>query len=198
MPIWNTLARARQSSRRGFLSRAGAAMGALVVGSNSSAAASPPRQPTCGATRQSTATEHQRIVRRFVEEFRAKGNLAAADDTADPRIQGITGLKPSGPIDGPDEYKQIIALFADAFPPVEPLAIVDQFSAGNRVVTRFRARQRHVKDFLGLAASNRVVLFDETHVARLRDGKIIENIVGGTGLEFAMLMAPVLAPMILK
>jgi predicted ester cyclase len=198
MSIWNALARARLSSRRGFLSRAGATMGALVVGSNSSIAASPPSQPACDATQQATVTEDQRTVRRFVEEFLAKGNLAAADDTADPRIQGITGLKPSGPIDGLDEYKQIMAQFAAAFPSVEPLTIVDQFAAGNRVVTRFRARQRHAKDFLGLAASNRVILFDETHVARLRDGKIIENIVGGIALEFAMLMAPVLAPMILK
>jgi hypothetical protein len=31
-----------------------------------------------------------------------------------------------------------------------------------------------------------------------RQGKIIENIVGGISLEFEMLMAPVLAPMILK
>jgi hypothetical protein len=33
---------------------------------------------------------------------------------------------------------------------------------------------------------------------RLRDGKIVENIVSATNLEFEMLMAPVLIPLILK
>ena len=43
-----------------------------------------------------------------------------------------------------------------------------------------------------------VILFDETHVARLKDGLIVENIVSATNLEFEMLMAPVLSPMILR
>ena len=32
---------------------------------------------------------------------------------------------------------------------------------------------------------------------RIRDGKIVENVVSATNLEFEMLMAPVLGPMIL-
>jgi hypothetical protein len=60
------------------------------------------------------------------------------------------------------------------------------------------ALEKLFKDFFGLPASGRVILFDETHVARLRDGVIVENIVSATNLEFEMLMAPVLAPMILK
>lgn len=142
------------------------------------------------------------IVTRFITEFLGNAYLAAADETAHEHIQGITGLKPQGPIDGREEYKQIIAMFVDAFQPVpgEPLKIIDQFESadGTRVVTRFHSRQRHVKEFFGVPASNRVILFDETHVARLRDGKIVENIVSATNLEFEMLMAPVLTPMILK
>src|SRR6202022_445104 len=136
--------------------------------------------------------------RRSVEEFLGKEDLAAADDTADPLIQGITGLKPDGPINGLSEYKQIIKAFVDALPALEPLRIVDQFAAGDRVVTRFRSRQQHAREFLGLAPTSRVVLFDEIHVAKLRSGKIIENIAAGISLEFEMLFAPILAPMILK
>ncbi|BDG73533.1 ester cyclase [Roseomonas fluvialis] len=139
-------------------------------------------------------------VRRFVEDFLGRADLAAADVTADPRIQGITGLKPMGPIDGLAEYKGIIQAFVAAFPAEEPVRIIDQFASadGTRVVTRFHSRQRHAADFFGVAATNRVILFDETHVARLRDGRIVENIVSATNLEFEMLMAPVLAPMILR
>lgn len=49
-----------------------------------------------------------------------------------------------------------------------------------------------------MAATNRAILFDGTHVARLLDGRIIENIVSATNLELERLMAPVLSPLILK
>ncbi len=142
---------------------------------------------------------NMQIVTRFTEEFLGRGDVAAADATAHPAIQGITGLKPMGPIDGLAEYKAIVTAFSAAFPAVEPLRIIDQFESadGTRVVTRFHSRQRHAGDFFGVAATNRVILFDETHVARLRDGLIVENIVSATNLEFEMLMAPVLTPMIL-
>jgi predicted ester cyclase len=140
------------------------------------------------------------IVRRFTEEFLGRADLAAADATMHPDIRGVTGLKPMGPIEGIDEYKATLTGFVDAFPAQSPVEIIDQFASadGTRVVTRFHSHQRHAKDYFGIAATNRVILFDETHVARLIDGKIIENIVSATNLEFEMLMAPVLSPMILK
>lgn len=138
------------------------------------------------------------VVSRFIQDFLGRGDLDAADATLDPRVQGITGLKPTGPIDGAQEYKAIVAGFVAAFPAESPVKIIDQFAAGDRVVTRFHSLQRHAGDYFGIAPTGRVILFDETHVARLRDGRIVENIVSATNLEFEMLMAPVLAPMILK
>ncbi len=139
------------------------------------------------------------IVRRFTIEFLGRADLMAAEATMHPDIRGVTGLKPIGPIEGIDEYKAILTGFVDAFPAESPVEIIDQFESadGTRVVTRFHSRQRHAKEYYGIAATNRVILFDETHVARLKDGKIIENIVSATNLEFEMLMAPVLSPMIL-
>lgn len=140
------------------------------------------------------------IVTRFITEFLGRGDLAVADALLDERVQGITGLKPTGPIDGREEYKAIVSAFVDAFPAEEPLRIIDQFTSadGTRVVTRFHSRQRHAKAFFGFEATGRIILFDETHVARVREGRIVENIVSATNLEFEMLMAPVLTPMILK
>ncbi len=145
-------------------------------------------------------TTNTDIVRRFVLEFLGKADMAVADETLHPRVQGITGLKPQGPIDGRDEYKATIAAFVDAFPAESPVEILDQFASadGTRVVTRFHSRQRHAKSFFGVAATNRVILFDETHVARVENRLIVENIVSATNLEFEMLMAPVLTPLILK
>jgi predicted ester cyclase len=144
--------------------------------------------------------DHLSIVRTFVEDFLGRADLAAADATAHPDICGITGLKPMGPIEGLEEYKAILTGFVAAFPAEAPVEIIDQFASadGTRVVTRFHSRQRHAQDYFGIAATNRVILFDETHVARLRDGLIVENIVSATNLEFEMLMAPVLSLMILR
>ncbi|GAB4460105.1 MAG: hypothetical protein OHK0029_23580 [Armatimonadaceae bacterium] len=140
------------------------------------------------------------IVTRFIVEFLGKADFTAADETAHPQIQGITGLKPQGPIDGLEEYKQTIAAFVEAFPAEGALEIIEQFESkdGTKVVTRFHSRQRHAREFFGIPATNRVILFDETHVATLEDGKIVRNVVSATNLEFEMLMAPVLTPLILK
>lgn len=137
------------------------------------------------------------LVRRFTLDFLGRADMAAADATLDPDVRAFTGLKPDGPIEGLEAYKAVIADFVAAFPAESPVEIIDQFEAGDRVVTRFHSRQRHSRDFFGIPATDRVILFDETHVARIRDGRIVENIVSATNLEFEMLMAPALTPMIL-
>ncbi len=138
------------------------------------------------------------VSKRFFIEFLGKGDLSVAEEVLDENVQAFTGLKPSGAIDGREEYKAIFAEFFDAFPPESELVIEDIFAAQDRVVCRFRSVQKHAKDYFGIAATNRVITLIETHVQRLRDGKIVENVVSATNLEFEMLMAPVLAPLILK
>ncbi|PSR18249.1 ester cyclase [filamentous cyanobacterium CCP3] len=137
------------------------------------------------------------VAHRYVEQFLGKGDISIAEEIFDEKIQVITGLKPTGAINGIEEYKQVFSGFYDAFPDVKPLAIQDSFATGDRVVVRFKSFQKHVKDYFGIPKSDRVITFHETHVMRLANGKVIENIVSATNLEFEMLMAPVLAPLIL-
>ncbi len=137
------------------------------------------------------------IAHTFITQFLGKGDMSLAEELLAEDIQVITGLKPDGAISGREEYKQVFSSFYDAFPDVQPLVIEDSFAAGDRVVVRFKSFQKHSKDFFGVPASDRVITFHETHVIRLADGKIVENIVSATNLEFEMLMAPVLTPLIL-
>jgi cellulase/cellobiase CelA1 len=44
--------------------------------------------------------------------------MAIAADVLDENVQAITGLKPDGPIDGREAYKQVFRAFFDAFPPI--------------------------------------------------------------------------------
>lgn len=149
-----------------------------------------------------TSTEEQNlaIARIFIELFLGKGDMTVAPDVLDENVQAITGLKPDGAIDGREAYMQVFSAFFDAFPPImgAEMTIEDIFAAGDRVVVRFRSVQKHTKEFFGVAATNRNITFVETHVMRLRAGKIVENVVSATNLEFEMLMAPVLTPLILK
>jgi predicted ester cyclase len=137
------------------------------------------------------------IAHRFVEQFLGKGDMSLAEELLSDDVQVITGLKLDGPIDGIEEYKQIFASFYDAFPPVADLVIEDSFATSDRAVVRFKSFQKHEKDFFGVPKTNRVITFHETHVMRLESGKIAENVVSATNLEFEMLMAPVLTPFIL-
>ena len=137
------------------------------------------------------------VAHRYIEQFLGKGDISIAEEIFDEKIQVITGLKPTGAINGIEEYKEVFSGFYDAFPDVEPLVIQDSFATGDRVVVRFKSFQRHVKDYFGIPKSDRVITFHETHVMRFANGKVIENIVSATNLEFEMLMAPVLTPLIL-
>ncbi|PSN16065.1 ester cyclase [filamentous cyanobacterium CCT1] len=137
------------------------------------------------------------VAHRYIEQFLGKGDISIAEEIFDEKIQVITGLKPTGPINGIEEYKEVFSGFYAAFPDVEPLTIQDSFATGDRVVVRFKSFQKHVKDYFGIPKSDRVITFHETHVMRFANGKVIENIVSATNLEFEMLMAPVLAPLIL-
>lgn len=142
--------------------------------------------------------QNEEIARRFVTEFLGKADLTVADELLHENIQATTGLKPDGPIDGREQYKQIITGFVDAFPAEGELKILDIFATENRAVVRFDSPQRHAKEFFGVPATNRLIHFIEAHIMRIENGKIVENIVSATNLEFEMLMAPVLTPLILK
>lgn len=145
-----------------------------------------------------TEIKNMKVARRFFTEFLGQGNLEIAAEVLAENVQAMTGLKPDGAINGCEEYKAIFSGFFEAFPPVSPLEIEDFFAVDDRVVCRFRSVQKHAKDYYGIPATMREIVFIETHVQRLRDGKIIENVVSATNLEFEMLIAPVLAPLILK
>jgi predicted ester cyclase len=138
------------------------------------------------------------VARKFVEQFLGRGEMSVAEEVLDENVQARTGLKPDGAIAGREQYKQIFSQFFDAFPPESELVIEDIFATEERAVVRFNSKQKHAKDFFGVPASNRIVTFIETHVMRIENGKITENVVSATNLEFEMLMAPVLAPLILK
>jgi hypothetical protein len=134
---------------------------------------------------------------RFVRDFLGQGSLAAAEAVIATDVVAFTGLSPAAPIRGRDAYVRTFAAFASAFTFETPVEIVDSFVAEDRAMMRIRARARHTGEFLGLPATGRSILFDETHVMRIVGGMVTENVVSATNLEFEMVFAPALAPLVL-
>ena len=61
------------------------------------------------------------IVTRFVTEFLGNADIDAADATLAPDVQGITGLKPTGPINVADENKATITEYVAPLPAESPV-----------------------------------------------------------------------------
>ncbi len=138
------------------------------------------------------------VVRRFAADLLGRADLGTADAVVAEDVVVHTGLSPAEPIRGRDAYKNVLAGFADAFP-VSRMDIHEILDAGvDRVVLRFTAHATHAKPYYGVAATGRAVPMHETHLIRLRDGRIAENFVGAVNLAFEMIMAPVIAPMVLR
>jgi len=66
-------------------------------------------------------TQNLAIARTFVMDLLGQANTSLADEMFAENTQGVTGLKPDAPINGREEYKQILSAFFDAFPMFLPL-----------------------------------------------------------------------------
>jgi ketosteroid isomerase-like protein len=144
-----------------------------------------------------TTSDNVRAVERFADAFLGRADLTVADEVVAEDVVVHTGLSPAAPLRGRDAYKQVIAGFANAFP-VARMEVHEVLEAGpDRVLLRFTAHATHARDYYGVAATGRAVPMHETHLIRLRGGKIVEDYVGAVNLVFEMLMAPVIAPMVL-
>jgi predicted ester cyclase len=146
-----------------------------------------------------TAEEKQNLAsaKRYATEYLTNGNVKAADELADPGVQVVTGLSPKAPIDGLANHKKIFLPFNEAFP-ATAMTIEDSFAADNRVMLRVNWLTTFKKDYFGVKATGKPVRLIETHVFKFnKEGKIIEDVVSATNLEWEMIFAPVLSPMIL-
>ena len=142
--------------------------------------------------------QNLRVAERFATEFLGKGDLAVADAVVAEDVVVHTGLSPAEPIRGRAAYKEVVAGFADAFP-VGRMEVHEVVPIGpDRVLLRFTAHATHAKDYFGVAATERTVPMHEVHLLRFADGRVVENMVAAVNLVFEMLMAPVIAPLVLR
>lgn len=135
-------------------------------------------------------------AKRFMNDGIGAADLKVFDEALDENITVETGLSPAEPIRGLENYKNVFAGFADAFP-ARKFVIDEIFGVDDKVVVRFTATAVFKKDYYGVPATNQILDLKEVHVLTFKDGKIVGNIVSGTNFPFEYIMYPVLKDLVI-
>ena len=118
-----------------------------------------------------SAEENKEIVRRFYEQM-DEGNLAIIDQLVAAKYVGhVVG---SEDIHGPEGLKELVAVFHSAFPGLQHV-IEDIIAEGDKVVGRFTLRAIHKGEFMGIAPTNKQVMFTAIGIYQFDDGKLVED-----------------------
>ncbi len=133
------------------------------------------------------------LARRYIERITGAGEMSLADTLLDENMVYYTGLAPSGLIRGRETIKQALQGLHTAFDDLN-LIIEDAFAADDseRAVIRFRATGTYHAAFLGVPANGKKITMIETHVIRVRAGKVVEDYASDNNYDFALLFAPAL------
>ena len=90
--------------------------------------------------------ENKAIVRRWVEAFN-EGNVDAMDELV---TDSYVRHDPNSPeVRGPEEEKQLIAMYRSAFPDLH-FTIEDMIAEGDRVVVRYTIHGTHKGELLSI------------------------------------------------
>ena len=115
--------------------------------------------------------ENKAIVRRWVEAFNA-GNVDAVDELV---TDSYVRHDPNSPeVHGPEEEKQLIAMYRSAFPDLR-FTIEDMVAEGDKVVIRVGISATHKGELLGIPPTENRLTLSAIELYRLAEGKIDEQ-----------------------
>ena len=116
--------------------------------------------------------ENKSISRRVQEEAFNQGNLAVIDELV--AADYVDHDLPPGFPDGPEGYKQLVAMYRAAFPDVQ-MTIEDVIADGDKVALRWTATGTHQGELMGIPPTNKQVTVTGMDINRLAGGKIAEH-----------------------
>lgn len=121
------------------------------------------------------------LVRRFVEEFQTRHNLAAVDDYMSPDF--VDHCTPPGLPADREGVKMQFTMFFTALPDLHAI-IHDQVADEHKVVTRKTLHGTHRGDLMGIPPTGKTVAIEVIDILAVRDGKITDhwNLVDQLGL----------------
>ena len=128
----------------------------------------------CGASSATKIAESNKdVVSRLYAEVMGKGNMAVADELlaenyVDHRLP-FPDLPPNR-----EGLKETVARVRAAFPDIKPV-IEDMVAGEDRVAVRVTTTGTQQNAFGGIPPTGKQVTWQEMHIYRLADGKIVEH-----------------------
>ena len=127
------------------------------------------------------AEENVAIARRFLEEVVNQGNLAAADELVTVEALDLGGAYLRTPTYRAS-VKRYFTELRNAFPDIK-VTVEDQIAQDDKVVLVTRWHGTHQESFLDIPATGKPVTWTEISINYIRDGKIVNHLALGSGLE---------------
>ena len=115
-----------------------------------------------------SAEEQHATNQRFVEEVMNQGNLGIANEIFSADYKHHTRSHDL------EDFKQFISTYQAAFPDLH-FTIDDQFSSGDKTVTRWTARGTHTRELTGISPTGKPIVVTGIFIARHADGKLVEQ-----------------------
>lgn len=112
---------------------------------------------------------NKQLYRRMIEEGFNKGNLDVVDELVSP-----DHVNHSDNVKGLEGYKGFISMYRSAFPDLK-MTIEEQVAEGDKVVNRWIATGTHQGELMGIPPTGKAISTTGIYIARLKDGKIIEE-----------------------
>jgi len=117
--------------------------------------------------------QNKAIVRRYLDEVFAKGNLDAAPEVFAPDYVEQDPAS-DGEIRGHEGVRRDLLTYQSAFSSID-ITVEDQIAEDDRVATRVTFRATHVEEVFGVAPSGNRVTVTGMVIHRLSDGKLVEG-----------------------
>lgn len=118
--------------------------------------------------------ERRTLAHDWFEEVWNKGRVDAISEmfAEDGVAHGLTDSE-GHELRGPAGYRPFFESFKSAFPDLR-VEVVDTVCEGDKIASRCEVRGTHTGEGIGIAATNRPVLFTGITILRIEDGKIAE------------------------
>jgi predicted ester cyclase len=116
-----------------------------------------------------SAEENKAIVRRFLEETMAKGNLDVIDELAAPDFVDRSLMPGQGPTR--EDYKRSVAEYLEAFP-ITSFTIEEQIAEGDKVVTKYAESGIQRREVMGVPPTGEEESYEGIYIHRISGGKI--------------------------
>jgi len=117
------------------------------------------------------AEENRATVMKFIERVN-KADLTVVDELFDPAFvdhEAMPGVPPTR-----DGLKQLFGMFLRAFPDMK-ITVTHLVAEGDLVVIHHLSTGTNKGEFMGMPATGKTVKYNEMHLVRFANGKVVEH-----------------------